>query len=82
VGTIRPNLPLRRYELATLAAARALRSSYCSLAHGRVLAAQVFDAATVKAIRRGDGTAAMEPAEIAMMDYVEKVVRNANQVTE
>ena len=31
----------RRYELATLAAARRLRSSYCSLAHGKVLAATI-----------------------------------------
>src|SRR5919109_2275127 len=41
---IRSNLPVRTYELATLAAARALRSSYCSLAHGTILADQVFDA--------------------------------------
>jgi alkylhydroperoxidase family enzyme len=31
---------LRRYELATLAAARRLRSSYCALQHGKVLAQQ------------------------------------------
>ena len=36
--SIQSNLPVRSYELATLAAARALRSSYCSLAHGNVLA--------------------------------------------
>jgi alkylhydroperoxidase family enzyme len=35
----------RRYELATLAAALELRSSYCALAHGKVLAdAEVLDA--------------------------------------
>ena len=33
-------MDLRRYELATLAAARRLRSSYCVLAHGTVLADQ------------------------------------------
>jgi len=31
---IRGHLDARRYELVTLAAARALRSSYCMLAHG------------------------------------------------
>ena len=41
--SIQPNLSVRSYELATLAAARALRSSYCSLAHGSVLASKVFD---------------------------------------
>src|SRR5258708_35287642 len=37
-GAIKAQMDLRRYELATLAAARRLRSSYCCLAHGRVLA--------------------------------------------
>ena len=37
LGAIKANMDLRRYELATLAAARRLRSSYCSLAHGQVL---------------------------------------------
>src|SRR5512132_4391142 len=37
LGAIKANMDLRRYELATLAAARRLRSSYCSLAHGKVL---------------------------------------------
>ena len=37
-GTIGGAMDPRRYELATVAAARVLRSSYCSLAHGKVLA--------------------------------------------
>ena len=37
---VKANMDLRRYELATLAAARRLRSSYCSLAHGKVLIEQ------------------------------------------
>ncbi|HXQ85658.1 MAG TPA: carboxymuconolactone decarboxylase family protein, partial [Gaiella sp.] len=37
-GAIKASMDLRRYELATLAAARRLRSSYCCLAHGSVLA--------------------------------------------
>ena len=82
VGSIRENLTLRRYELATLAAARALRSSYCSLAHGRVLADKVFDATRVTSIANGDGSAVLEPAEIAMMNFVEKLVRHADRVTE
>jgi alkylhydroperoxidase family enzyme len=36
-GSIKQTMDLRRYELATVAAAGALRSTYCSLAHGRVL---------------------------------------------
>ena len=36
-GAIKANMDLRRYELATVAAAKRLRSSYCVLAHGSVL---------------------------------------------
>jgi hypothetical protein len=37
MGSISANMDHRRYELATLAAARRLRSSYCMLAHGSVV---------------------------------------------
>ena len=47
--SIQSNLPVRTYELATLAAARALRSTYCALAHGSVLADKVFDPAFLEA---------------------------------
>jgi uncharacterized peroxidase-related enzyme len=81
IGAIRGNLDIRTYELVTLAAARALRSSYCSLAHGRVLADKVFDAGAVTTIALGDGSGVLEPREIAMMKYAAKVTRRANEVT-
>jgi alkylhydroperoxidase family enzyme len=40
-------MPPRRYELVTLAVARRLRSSYCSLAHGAILAEQHLSAIEV-----------------------------------
>ena len=79
--SIQSNLPVRTYELATLAAARALRSSYCSLAHGSVLAKQVFDPAAVAAIVSDEPWSPLEPRERAMMAFVEKVVQNADRVT-
>ncbi len=79
--SIQSNLPVRTYELATLAAARALRSSYCSLAHGSVLAKQVFDPATVTAIVSDTPESPLEPRERSMMAFVEKVVLNADRVT-
>jgi alkylhydroperoxidase family enzyme len=36
-GAIKESMDLRRYEVATVAAARELKSSYCALAHGKVL---------------------------------------------
>jgi uncharacterized peroxidase-related enzyme len=79
--SIQSNLPVRSYELATLAAARALRSSYCSLAHGSVLANKVFDPTAVTAIMTGSPESPLEPRERAMMAFVEKVVLDADHVT-
>jgi uncharacterized peroxidase-related enzyme len=79
--SIQSHLPVRTYELATLAAARALRSSYCSLAHGSVLANKVFDPAAVTAIMMGSRDTPLEPRERAMMAFAEKVVLAADRVT-
>ena len=78
--SISSNLPVRTYELATLAAARAIRSSYCSLAHGSVLADKVFDAPTVTAIMKDGGP--LQPRERAMMAFAEKVAVSADRITE
>jgi uncharacterized peroxidase-related enzyme len=79
--SIQGNLPVRSYELATLAAARALRSSYCALAHGSVLADKVFDAATVASIATDAPGSPLEPGERVMMAFAEKVARSADQVS-
>lgn len=79
---IRTNLSLRMYELATLAAARALRSSYCSLAHGAVLATKVFDADGVAAIVEDPSHSPLEPGELALMAFAQKVAMSADQVSQ
>ena len=66
----------RRYELATLAAARRLRSSYCSLAHGKVLAEKFYDFQSVPALPEGLGD-----ADRAIMGFAEQVVADANAIT-
>jgi uncharacterized peroxidase-related enzyme len=81
VASIRSNLPVRTYELATLAAARAVRSTYCSLAHGRVLAEKVFDSATVTGIIQGIDAVPLEPRERVMMAFAEQVALNADRIT-
>ena len=58
-GTIKEGMDLRRYELATMAAARRLQSSYCLLAHGRAL---------------------LDPVDVAIMDFADKVVGNASRI--
>jgi uncharacterized peroxidase-related enzyme len=79
--SIQSSLPVRSYELATLAAARALRSSYCALAHGSVLAEKVFDAAAVTAIATDAPASPLEPRERALMAFAEKVALSADRIT-
>jgi uncharacterized peroxidase-related enzyme len=68
---------LRRYELATLAAARRLRSSYCSLQHGKVLAQQFLSFEEVPGLPEG-----LDEADRAVMELAEKVVDDATSVTQ
>jgi uncharacterized peroxidase-related enzyme len=81
IAAISGAMDLRRYELATLAAARELRSSYCVLAHGKVLTEKFFDDATVTALAADHRSAGLEPVDVAVMDLAEKVARDASSVT-
>jgi alkylhydroperoxidase family enzyme len=65
-------MDLRRYELATVAAAGELRSSYCSLAHGKVL----FDRFGFKP---GD---LVSDEERAVQELARKVAADATAVTQ
>jgi alkylhydroperoxidase family enzyme len=67
----------RRYELATLAAARKLRSSYCTLAHGKVLAERFYDFDSVAALPDG-----LDDADRAIMAFAEQVVADATAITQ
>ena len=72
----------RRYELATLAAARELRSSYCALAHGKVLADKFLDAATVQALALDHTHAGLEDVDVAIMDLAAKVAGDTTAIAE
>ena len=73
-------MDLRRYELVTLAAARRLRSSYCSLAHGKVLAEQFGE--PVREIARDRRAAGLDEVDVAVMDLAERVVDDASSIDE
>jgi alkylhydroperoxidase family enzyme len=75
---IKANMDLRRYELATLAAARCVRSSYCSLMHGRVLLEQFGE--RVREIALDRRSAGLDEVDIAVMDLAEKVVVDATSI--
>lgn len=72
-------MDLRRYELAMLAAARAIRSSYCSLAHGSFLAERF--GLDIPAVVADAAAAGLDEADIAVMDLAAKVATDAASVT-
>lgn len=80
-AAIKEGMDTRRYELATLAAARRLRSSYCGLAHGKVLRDRFYDAETVAAIAADHHSAGLDSADTALVDFVERVVNDATTIT-
>ncbi len=81
-GAIKANMDLRRYELATVAAARRLRSSYCMLAHGSVLMANFMEPDAVRALVDDYTAADLEPVDLAVMRLADKVARDATAVEE
>jgi uncharacterized peroxidase-related enzyme len=79
-GAIKSGMDLRRYELATIAAARRLRSSYCMLAHGSVLINQFLDPQTVQAVATDHRAADLIATDVAIMDFAEKIVHDATSI--
>jgi uncharacterized peroxidase-related enzyme len=81
LGSIRTNMDPRRYELVTLAAARALRCSYCALAHGLILRERFYSTEQLTDIAADHTSAGISPADAAMMSFAEKVARDADKIT-
>jgi uncharacterized peroxidase-related enzyme len=77
---IKRTMDKRRYELVTFAAANCLRSTLCSLAHGRTLT-QFFSKEDVQLMAHGAAPASLSAAEAEMMAFVRKVARGAYMVT-
>ncbi|MDF1585807.1 carboxymuconolactone decarboxylase family protein [Rhodospirillales bacterium YIM 152171] len=82
LGAIRGNMDLRRYELATLAAAKALRSSYCMLAHGSVLRRHFCDAEQLRALVEAPVLAGLDDTDRAVMRFAGKVASDATSISE
>jgi uncharacterized peroxidase-related enzyme len=77
IGAIRTRMDRRRYELATLAAARRLRSSYCCLAHGKVL---LELGEPVRAIALDHRAAGLPAVDVAIMDLADRVATDAASI--
>ena len=81
-GAVKGGMDLRRYELATLAAATRLRSSYCTLAHGSVLMDRFLEPETVMAAVIDHQSAGLDETDVAVMDLAAKVATDATSVNQ
>lgn len=78
VVAIREDMDRRRFELVTLGAAQARGSSYCSLAHGKVLADLFHSPDEVAALAGPDGPA--DDTDAALVAFARKVASEPAQV--
>jgi uncharacterized peroxidase-related enzyme len=77
---IKRHMTKRRFELVTFVAAHALRSTLCSLGHGKALT-EFFSVEDVVAIARGEVPESLSAAEAVMLEFGRKVARDASSVT-
>jgi uncharacterized peroxidase-related enzyme len=82
IGAIKAEMDPRRYELASVAAARRLRSSYCMLAHGSILAEKFLEPEATRALVADHRNAGLDSVDVAVIDLAEKVADDATSVTE
>lgn len=71
----------RRYELVTLAAAEAIGSQACRVAHSRK-SLKYMDEPEVAAVLRDYHAAGLSEAEVAMMDFAQKLSRDSSSMTD
>ena len=79
-STVRTGMDRRRFEIATIAAARALRSTYCTTAHSMFLRDTCGDEETVVAIASDPSGAALGDVDRAVYAFAAKVARDAASV--
>lgn len=77
---IKRHMDKRRFELVTFVAANELRSTLCSLAHGRMLT-EFLPKEEVQTLARGGRPPSLSDAEAAMVVFARKVARDASTIT-
>lgn len=83
VHAIVPSIGVRLYELVTLAAAAALKSPHCLLAHGRkTLRAEALDEDTLVLVLRDFENAGLSDADVAAMRYAQRLSTDSASMTD
>ena len=80
LAAIKRPMDKRRFELATFAAAHELKSTLCTLAHGKALLA-FFSREDVLAMARGESPPSLTAADRALVKFARAVARDASAVT-
>ena len=81
-NAITSDMDPRLYELVTVATATAIRSSYCSLVHGQILATSYYPAEKVVDIAAYDVGGALDAADAAVVRFARKVAEEAEKITQ
>lgn len=79
---LRQAMGSRRYSLVSLAAALAIRSSYCAMAHARNLMGRYFTASEMIALLRGGSDSPLSAVERRAMTLAFKVARDSASLVE
>ncbi|SIT71548.1 carboxymuconolactone decarboxylase family protein [Microbacterium sp. RU33B] len=83
LGAVIPSIGVRTYELATLAAAAAVKSPHCLMAHGRkALRAGAFDEDELERVARDFEQAELSEADLAVMRYATRLSTDADAMTD
>jgi uncharacterized peroxidase-related enzyme len=80
-NAVRGHMERRRFELATIAAARALRSTYCMAAHSKFLRDICDDEPTMRAVAADPSGTNLDAADRAVMDFAAHVALDASSIS-
>ena len=78
--TVRDGMDRRRFEIATIGAARALRSTYCTAAHSKFLRDECGDEPTMIAIAEDPSGAGLGEQDRAVYKFAAQVARDASSI--
>src|SRR4051794_13063678 len=81
-AAIRDGMDRRRFELATIAAARALRSTYCTAAHSKFLRDVCGDGPTLGVLAADPSGATLDDQDRAVYEFAGKIAADASSVTQ
>lgn len=81
-NAVRGHMDRRRFELATIAAARAYRSTYCMAAHCKFLRDDCGDETTMRAVAADPSGANLDATDRAVMDFATHVATDASSISD